>query len=114
LEQLFGGAVDELTLTRREFVFRFRSPAAFVDGFRDSCGFVRRAFDALDELGRRRLYDDLVAVAAHHDREPGPSLALPAEYLEAIATVRCRADRMRAARGARALVDRSRAVPPAR
>jgi SAM-dependent methyltransferase len=101
LEQLFSGAVDELTLTRREFVFRFRSPAAFVDGFRDSCGFVRSAFDALDELGRRRLYDDLVAVAAHHDREPGPSLALPAEYLEAIAIVRCRADRMRAAPGAR-------------
>jgi SAM-dependent methyltransferase len=85
LEQLLGGAVDELTLTRREFVFRFRSPAAFVDDFRESCGPVRRAFDALDELGRRRLYDDLAALAARHDRTPGPSLAMPAEYVEAIA-----------------------------
>src|SRR5690242_646314 len=68
LEQLLGGAVDELTLTRREFVFRFRSPAAFVDDFRESCGPVRRAFDALDELGRRRLYNDLAGLAADHDR----------------------------------------------
>jgi SAM-dependent methyltransferase len=85
LEQLLGGAVDELTLTRREFVFRFRSPAAFVDDFRESCGPVRRAFDALDELGRRRLYNDLAALAADHDRGAGPPLAVPSEYLEAIA-----------------------------
>ena len=85
LEQLLGCAVDELTLTRREFVFRFRSPAAFVDEFRESCGPVRRAFDALDELGRRRLYNDLAALAADHDRGAGPPLAVPSEYLEAIA-----------------------------
>jgi SAM-dependent methyltransferase len=91
LETLLGSAVDALTLTRRESVFRFRSPAEFVDGFRESCGPVRRAFDALDVLGRRRLHDDLATLAAEHDRETGPPLALPAEYLEAIATVRGRA-----------------------
>jgi hypothetical protein len=88
LEQLLGGAVDELALARREFVFRFRAPAEFVDEFRESCSPVRRAFDALDELGRRRLYDDLAALAARHDREPGSSLAVPSEYIEAIALVR--------------------------
>jgi SAM-dependent methyltransferase len=101
LEQLLGGAIDELTVTRREFVFRFRSSAEFVDGLRESCGPVRRALDALGEIGRQRLYDDLAALAADHDREPGPSLALPAEYVEAIATVRCRRPHARRARRTR-------------
>jgi hypothetical protein len=88
LEQLLGGAVDELTLTRREFVFRFRSHAEFVNALRDSCEPVRTAFEALDQGSRERLYQELVALVAAHDREPGRSVALPSEYLEAIAVVR--------------------------
>ena len=86
LETLLGRAVERLTLSRREYVFRFRSTRDFVDGFRDSCGPVRHAFDTLDELGRRRLYDDLAALAVRLDRNPGMWLAVPAEYVEAIAT----------------------------
>jgi SAM-dependent methyltransferase len=85
LEQLLGGAVEDLTVTRREFVFRFRSATEFVEVFRDYYGPVRKAFDALDEGGRRRLHDDLADLAARHDQEPGPSIALPSEYIEAIA-----------------------------
>lgn len=88
LEQLFGPAVEELTLARREFVFRFRSAAEFVEIFRDYYGPVRKAFDALDESGRERMYEDLAALAASHDQEPGPSIAVPSEYVEAIAIVR--------------------------
>ncbi len=88
LDHLFGDAVAELTLTRREFVFRFRSPAEFVDVFRDYYGPVRKAFEALDEGGREQLYADLAGLAARHDREPGPSIALPSEYVEAIAVRR--------------------------
>jgi SAM-dependent methyltransferase len=71
LEQLLGDAIDELTLTRREFVLRFRSHAEFVDALRDSCGPARNAFDALDNGGREALYEDLVALVAVHDREAG-------------------------------------------
>jgi SAM-dependent methyltransferase len=88
LEQLFGPVVDELTLTPREFVFRFRSPTEFVEIFRSYYGPVRKAFDALDEKGRDRLAIALAALADRHDREPGSSIALPAEYVEAIAVVR--------------------------
>jgi SAM-dependent methyltransferase len=88
LQQLFGDAASELTITQREFVFRFRSPTEFVEVFRDYYGPVRKAFDALDERGRDRLSVDLAALATRHDRPPGPSIALPSEYIEAIATVR--------------------------
>jgi SAM-dependent methyltransferase len=77
LRRLLGHAITDLTLSPQEFVFRFRSPAEFVEVFRDYYGPVRKAFDA--------LYDDLSALAAQHDRELGPTIAVPSEYVEAVA-----------------------------
>jgi hypothetical protein len=53
--------------------------------FRDNYGPVHKAFHALDEPGRERLYEDLVALAREHDRVPGPSVAMPSNYLEVVA-----------------------------
>jgi SAM-dependent methyltransferase len=88
LGELLGDAVSRLEVQRRTFVFRFRSPDDFATFFRDNYGPVHKAFGALDEPGRERFYDDLTALAREHDREEGPSVALPAEYLEMIATRR--------------------------
>ena len=85
---LLGRAVTDLTFTRREFVFRFRSLAEFVEVFRDHYGPLQLAFDALDRSGRQVLYEDLVALVARYDREPGTSVAVASEYIEAIAVVR--------------------------
>jgi SAM-dependent methyltransferase len=87
LRHLFGTAVSELTLTPREFVFRFRSPTEFVEVFRSYYGPVRKAFETLDQNGRDRLSLDLATLAARHDTEPGPSLAVPSEYVESVAVV---------------------------
>jgi SAM-dependent methyltransferase len=86
LRELLGDAVSRLDIQRRTFVFRFRSPDAFATFFRDNYGPVHKAFGALDEPGRERFYDDLTALAREHDREEGPSVAMPAEYLEVVAT----------------------------
>lgn len=85
LGELLGPAVSELRTERRVFVFRFRSPADFAGFFRANYGPVRKAFEALDERGQRRLHDDLVALAQRHDRARGPSVAMASEYLEAVA-----------------------------
>ena len=85
VRELLGGAVSKLELTRRTFVFRFRSPDDFAQFFRANYGPVHKAFEALDQPGRRRLHDDLAALAAKHDRAQGPSVALPSEYLETVA-----------------------------
>ena len=86
LGELLGDAVSRLDVQRRTFVFRFRSPDDFATFFRDNYGPVHKAFGALDEPGRERFYDDLTALAREHDREEGPSVAMPAEYLEVVAT----------------------------
>jgi SAM-dependent methyltransferase len=86
LGELLGDAVSRLDIQRRTYVFRFRSPDDFATFFRDNYGPVHKAFGALDEPGRDRLYDDLTALARAHDQEEGPSVAMPAEYLEVVAT----------------------------
>jgi SAM-dependent methyltransferase len=86
LGELLGDAVSRLDFQRRTFVFRFRSPDDFATFFRDNYGPVHQAFGAPDEPGRERLHDDLTALARDHDREEGPSVAMPAEYLEVVAT----------------------------
>ena len=57
LGELLGDAVSRLEVQRRSFVFRFRSPDDFATFFRDNYGPVHKAFGALDEPGRERLYD---------------------------------------------------------
>ena len=83
LQELFGSAASELRFTRRQFTFRFRSPDHFVDFFRHHYGPVHQAFAAAEEP--RQLRADLVALVVQHDRSPGPTVAIPSEYLEAVA-----------------------------
>jgi SAM-dependent methyltransferase len=88
LEELFAGALSDLRVERRHFVFRFRSADDFVDFFRANYGPVTKAFEALDDAGREHLHADLAALAAAHARAGGPTVAIPSEYLEVIAVVR--------------------------
>jgi SAM-dependent methyltransferase len=86
LAELFPAA--DVSAARREFVFRFRSADDFVEFFRANYGPVAKAFEALDDTAREHLHADLAALVAAHDRGPGPSVAIPSEYLEVIAVVR--------------------------
>lgn len=85
LRELLGPAMSRLEVTPRQFVFRFRSPDEFVDFFRTTYGPVHKAFLALDEPDRERLRADLATLATQFDRGPGPSVAMPSDYLEAVA-----------------------------
>jgi ubiquinone/menaquinone biosynthesis C-methylase UbiE len=85
LAELLGEGVSELLMRPRTFVFRFRSPDEFVTFFRTNYGPVHTAFAKLDDGARTQLADDLAELAATHDRSPGPSLAIPSEYLEVVA-----------------------------
>jgi SAM-dependent methyltransferase len=86
LRELLGDAVSRLEITPRTFVFRFRSPEEFAGFFRDRYGPTHKAFAALDEAGRQRLWDDLTALAHEHDSEEGLTVAMASEYLEVVAT----------------------------
>jgi SAM-dependent methyltransferase len=87
LAELLGDGTSELLVRPRTFVFRFASATDFADFFRANYGPVHTAFTKLDAGGQAALHRDLVDLATTHNRSPsGPAVAIPAEYLEVIAT----------------------------
>jgi SAM-dependent methyltransferase len=84
LEELFGGEASEVRATKREFVFRYRSPMHFIEVFRTYYGPLNRTFAALDPDKQAAFTHDLVALLAKGNRATDRGLALPSEYLEVV------------------------------
>jgi ubiquinone/menaquinone biosynthesis C-methylase UbiE len=85
LRELFGDDISELTTTRREFVFRYRSAEHFLDVFRSYYGPVLKAFGALDAVDQASLAADITALLERFNRGGSTTLAVPSEYLEVVA-----------------------------
>lgn len=84
---LMGDRVTDMWMTRRTFTFRYRSAEDFVDFFRRYYGPTHMAFAALDAEGQDVLARDLTMLVRRFDRLGGDGpVAIPAEYLEVIAT----------------------------
>lgn len=84
--ELFGPRAADIRCERRNFNFRYRSPAHWIDIFRAFYGPTHKAFAALDELGQARLHIDLVALLERHNVGGPTSLLVPGEYLEVVIT----------------------------
>jgi SAM-dependent methyltransferase len=88
LRELFGDGIAALEAKKRTFTFRFASAEEFVTFFRLWYGPTLKAFESLDEAARNALEADLIALAESADRLRGDAIAIPAEYLEAVAVTR--------------------------
>jgi len=88
LEQTFGGAASTIEASPLDFAFRYRSPAHFVDVFRQYYGPMHKAFLALDDAGQKGLEADLLALLGRFNRASDGTLVLPSEYLQVIITKR--------------------------
>jgi SAM-dependent methyltransferase len=86
LRALLGDGVTSLRSAERTFTFRFGSAAAFVEFFRLWYGPTLKAFAALDAEGQQALERDMIALVERHDRLAGEAVAIPATYLESVAT----------------------------
>jgi SAM-dependent methyltransferase len=84
LVELFGRVATDLRCRRREFRFRYRSPAHWLEVFRAYYGPTLKAFAALDEAGQRRLAADLAALLERRNVGGPAGLVVPAEYLEVV------------------------------
>ena len=82
LKQLFRGT-QLLQVARKEFVFRYRSSAEFVDVFRTFYGPTHVAFGKLDRDAQQRLAADITDLCDKYNRKSG-SFAAPGEYLEIV------------------------------
>jgi SAM-dependent methyltransferase len=86
LRTLFGDAV-ELRCEKKHFNFRFRSPTHWVQVFREFYGPTHKAFGALQAEGQQALERDILALIGEFNRA-APSMVVPSEYLEVVATKR--------------------------
>ncbi len=83
---LFGAQAAHIRAERRVFNFRYRSPAHWVQVFRDYYGPTHKAFAALDAAGQQALERDLVALLEQLNVAGDASLVVPGEYLELVVT----------------------------
>ena len=83
-EALFGDTIAELRVEKRHLVFRYRSPAAYLDYWRTYYGPTLKSFEAVGEDGRAALESDLLDLIARFDRADDGTMIVPNEYLEAV------------------------------
>ena len=86
LRELFGNRVDSIATGRKNFVFRYRSPAHWLEVFRTFYGPMHKAFGALDATKQESLAADLIALAERFNRATDGSMMAPGEYLEVVIT----------------------------
>jgi ubiquinone/menaquinone biosynthesis C-methylase UbiE len=85
LLELFGDKISHLNTTKRNYVFRYRSPQHWLQVFRTYYGPLLKAFAALDTDGQAGLEHDLTELLNQFN-EGKDTLRLPSEYLEVVAT----------------------------
>jgi ubiquinone/menaquinone biosynthesis C-methylase UbiE len=81
---LFGSQAADIRCVRRQFNFRYRSSAHFIQVFRDFYGPMLKAFAALDEIKRAALERDITDLLERLNTAGRDSLVVPAEYLEVV------------------------------
>jgi len=84
--ELFGPYATDIHCIRRDFNFRYRSAAHWIDVFRTYYGPTHKAYAALDAAGQVRLTDDLTALLERRNVGGSNSLVVPGEYLEIVIT----------------------------
>jgi ubiquinone/menaquinone biosynthesis C-methylase UbiE len=88
LEDLFRGTAKEVVATAREFVFRYRSPAHWLEIFRTYYGPMTKTFAALQPDKQTAFTNDVLALLELGNRANDGTLVLPSEYLEVIVVKR--------------------------
>ncbi len=84
--ELFGARAAQIQCQRRIFNFRYRSPAHWVQVFRDFYGPTLKAFAALDSVGQLALEQDITGLLEELNIAGTTSLVVPGEYLEVVIT----------------------------
>lgn len=82
LADLFPGM--RVDAARRHFMFRYRSPAHWLEVFRTFYGPMHRAFAALDQTGQAALQSEVLALLHRMNRGGDAALVVPGEYLEVV------------------------------
>lgn len=88
LREMFSGQYAEMIVTKKMFNFRYRSPAHFIDIFRNWYGPVHKAFTALPAEKGAELEHDLTELMQRLNTCKSGALLIPSEYAEVVITRR--------------------------
>jgi len=86
LAELFNQHVDGIASSRRHFVFRYRSPAHWMEVFRTYYGPVHKTFGALEPAAQAALQLELMALIDQFNQATDGTMVVPSEYLEVVIT----------------------------
>jgi len=84
LDALFDGTARKIVARSRNFTFRYRSPAHFIEVFRTYYGPMNKAFAALEGERQVAFHDDLMTLIESRNQSGDATLILPSEYLEVV------------------------------
>ena len=84
--ELFGPEAIDIRCVRRNFNFRYRSAAHWIEVFRSFYGPTHKAYAALDAVRQASLTEDITALLEGLNVAGSSSLVVPAEYLEVVIT----------------------------
>jgi SAM-dependent methyltransferase len=87
LASLFGSRAA-IAVERKTFVFRYKSPAHWVETFRGYYGPLLKAFAAIDPPAREALEVELHALIDRFNVADDGTAIIPGEYLQAVITKR--------------------------
>lgn len=88
IQALLGNGITDIRNTPRSIIWRFRSPAHWVDFYRTYFGPVAVAFSFLDEKGKASYESELLNLIDRYNTPSDGTVSISAEYLETIATRR--------------------------
>jgi SAM-dependent methyltransferase len=86
LTELFAPPGASITSSSRNFTFRYRSAAHWLEIFRTFYGPVHKAFGALPPPAQQALERDLTDLIARFNLATDGTMVVPGEYLEVVVT----------------------------
>jgi len=84
IAELFDPRTTPVESALRNFVFRYRTPAHWLEVFKTYYGPVLKTFAALEPAAQAALERDLMALIDRFNRSKDGSMVVPSEYLELV------------------------------
>ncbi len=88
LRELLGDGVTSIGISRRSFVFRYRSIRHYADVLRSDLGPTRQTFEGLDGATQEKLEADLADLVGRFNRSGDGTMVVSSDYLEVVAVRR--------------------------
>ena len=85
LRELLGDGVASVEVSRRSFVFRYRSVEHYAEVLRRDLGPTRQTFEKLDGAGEQELRGELADLVRRFNRSGDGTMVVPSDYLEVVA-----------------------------